>query len=359
MFKKIETWKHENGPQLLQNDNDQQKIANLVDSLTHASKFARSRQQPPYIEYSEYGEPESNDVYDIDTRNAKNAMKRTNTELIIAQKKGQSEYVGFVEPKVSNQMKHRETMKKRVEVEQTVQQANLKPMLHVGQSLSTPVHQSALECFSDLALSRLLHIQRNISLLNLFDRSTGTAVFSAVATTCMLAMAAGVATGSYYYFKVRSQKTPTNSCDFTYAPTGPGKTKKKKGSGDEGLAYKAQLHHYQQAKQKIISGENGAVTIPDAYESSETSDDENNFSVYECPGLAPTGDLEASPSCLPVIQQYGGTRRGHRNRMEMECLSEVCKIEKCVSDIIDLADKWENLSAQLEATKKAIFETKL
>ncbi|EJW78758.1 hypothetical protein WUBG_10334, partial [Wuchereria bancrofti] len=54
----------------------------------------------------------------------------------------------------------------------------------------------------------------------------------------------------------------------------------------------AQLHHYQQAKQKIISGEDGTITFPDGYESSETSDDENNFSVYECPGLAPTGDIE-------------------------------------------------------------------
>ncbi|VDO34386.1 unnamed protein product [Onchocerca flexuosa] len=96
----------------------------------------------------------------------------------------------------------------------------------------------------------------------------------------MLGVVIGVATGSYYFFN-----------DFTYAPTGPGKSKKKKG-GDEGLAYKAQLHHYQQAKQKIISGENGTVTLPDVDESSETSDDENNFSIYECPGLAPTGDIE-------------------------------------------------------------------
>lgn len=32
--------------------------------------------------------------------------------------------------------------------------------------------------------------------------------------------------------------------------------------------------------------------MPDADETSETSDDENNFSVYECPGLAATGDIE-------------------------------------------------------------------
>uniref|UniRef100_A0A0R3RTW3 Neural proliferation differentiation and control protein 1 n=1 Tax=Elaeophora elaphi TaxID=1147741 RepID=A0A0R3RTW3_9BILA len=194
---------------------------------------------------NEYNEPESNEIYDIAIENAENAaVEGTAGKLMAAQKKGQSEYVGFIEPKASNQMKHREILKKRVEDHQWVQQTNTKPMLHL-----------------------------------------------AVATVCMLAVVIGVATGSYYFFKDRSEKSPADSCDFTYAPTGPGKSKKKKG-GDEGLAYKAQLHHYQQAKQKIISGEDGAVTLPDAYESSESSDDENNFSVYECPGLAPTGDIE-------------------------------------------------------------------
>lgn len=33
--------------------------------------------------------------------------------------------------------------------------------------------------------------------------------------------------------------------------------------------------------------------MPDPDEMSEASDDDtNNFSVYECPGLAPTGDIE-------------------------------------------------------------------
>ncbi|MCP9263086.1 Protein cab-1 [Dirofilaria immitis] len=146
-------------------------------------------------------------------------------------------------------MKHREVMKKRVEDHQIVQQSNLTPPLHIANFLTL-----------------------------------------AVATICMLAVVIGIATGSFY-FSIRSQKASVDNYDFTYAPTGPGKSKKKKG-GDEGLAYKAQLHHYHQAKQKIISGENGVVTLPDVYESSETSDDENNFSVYECPGLAPTGDIE-------------------------------------------------------------------
>lgn len=92
----------------------------------------------PAYDNDEYGEPESNEEYDIDMENAVHTadVKGTDTKLVTAQKKGQSEYVGFIEPKVSNQMKHREILKKRVDEHETVQKANLKPMLHLGNFLS-------------------------------------------------------------------------------------------------------------------------------------------------------------------------------------------------------------------------------
>ncbi|VIO88932.1 Uncharacterized protein BM_BM2329 [Brugia malayi] len=294
----------ENGPQLSHYDSDKQ-IATLMHLLTQTNK---GRRQSSYND--EYSESESNVMYDINIENAENApVQGTAAKLITTQKKGQSEYVGFIEPVSNqiNQIKHREMLKKRVEDQQMVQQTNLRPMLHLGNFLTL-----------------------------------------AVATACMLAVVIGIATGSYYFFKDRSQKSPADSCDFTYAPTGPGKSRKKKG-GDEGLAYKAQLHHYQQAKQKIISGEDGTITLPDGYESSETSDDENNFSVYECPGLAPTGDIEnifnVLPSCgieLPDVVDLH----------IMKCLSDIREVEKCINIMVDCVDTWRNLSAQLEATRK-------
>lgn len=65
------------------------------------------------------------------------------------------------------------------------------------------------------------------------------------------------------------------------------------------MAYKAQLHHYQQNKQKIIGADEGlsnGVAINNNNDLDDISDNEadleHNFSVYECPGLAPTGDIE-------------------------------------------------------------------
>ncbi|KAK6112609.1 hypothetical protein QQG55_48355 [Brugia pahangi] len=39
----------------------------------------------------------------------------------------------------------------------------------------------------------------------------------------------------------------------------------------------------------------------------------------------------------------------------MKCLSDIREVEKCINIMVDCVDTWRNLSAQLEATKKATF----
>jgi hypothetical protein len=137
-------------------------------------------------------------------------------------------------------------------------------------------------------------------------QSSGNVVFIALITMCCVVSIVGVVGGAYYYNNARKANENTFD-DFTrYSPAGPGRDKKqKKGrsgsggsnvteNGDESLAYKAQLHHYQQTKQKIIGAEEGMAGIPGVEEDDKSDDEleEHNFSVYECPGLAPTGDIE-------------------------------------------------------------------
>ncbi|MFH4973914.1 hypothetical protein AB6A40_000623 [Gnathostoma spinigerum] len=167
-------------------------------------------------------------------------------------KKGQNEFVEFIEPKAAKQLKHSEIIEKRVEA-------------------------------SEVVRKKIAPIVRGSDF-----------VFIAVGTVAVIAAVVGVTGGGLYLRRLKARNNATERSDFThYAPTGPGRDKKKK-KGDETLAYKAQLHHYQQTKQKIISGEEQLADMGDN-ETSDASDDEdgiNNFSVYECPGLAPTGDIE-------------------------------------------------------------------
>ncbi|XP_066513296.1 neural proliferation differentiation and control protein 1-like [Hoplias malabaricus] len=64
-------------------------------------------------------------------------------------------------------------------------------------------------------------------------------------------------------------------------------------SGDKKLAQSAQMYHYQHQKQQLLSLKQRDE--PKILESGATSDEENedgDFTVYECPGLAPTGEME-------------------------------------------------------------------
>ncbi|KDR22956.1 Neural proliferation differentiation and control protein 1 [Zootermopsis nevadensis] len=78
-----------------------------------------------------------------------------------------------------------------------------------------------------------------------------------------------------------------------YGVTGP--NKEISPTGDRRLAQSAQMYHYQHQKQQIIAMEsrvtnerNGSVSEAE----SEEENEEGDYTVYECPGLASTGEME-------------------------------------------------------------------
>ncbi|XP_030388611.1 uncharacterized protein LOC115634829 [Scaptodrosophila lebanonensis] len=78
-----------------------------------------------------------------------------------------------------------------------------------------------------------------------------------------------------------------------YGITGPNKDVSP--SGDRKLAQSAQMYHYQHQKQQIIAMENCQAVDGSCGLSDVESDDDNeegDYTVYECPGLAPTGEME-------------------------------------------------------------------
>lgn len=178
-------------------------------------------------------------------------------------KKGQYEFVEFIEPSLNAKLRGIESMEKRVPMDE---------------------------------------FQDDSSHFNLFVNSGNLLFLAAVATCCVMA-AIGVTGGVYYYNRVRAARDDPFDEFMRYSPTGPGRDKLKKAHlppshrvqspGDENLAYKAQLQHYRQTKQKIIGAPNGLPADHiQTYSEDEEDYDQNNFSVYECPGLAPTGDIE-------------------------------------------------------------------
>lgn len=67
-------------------------------------------------------------------------------------------------------------------------------------------------------------------------------------------------------------------------------------SGDRRLAQSAQMYHYHHQKQQMISSEKvadaGQHPSTSDVDSDEEENEEGDYTVYECPGLASTGEME-------------------------------------------------------------------
>ena len=106
-----------------------------------------------------------------------------------------------------------------------------------------------------------------------------------------------VLAGGVCYFKMNK----TKSSGFEgkaglFGPSGGGgvsksgslKSNSSSSSGDRRLAQSAQMFHYQHQKQQMIAMEKANTdTKQDQSDNSEGEAEEGDYTVYECPGLAP------------------------------------------------------------------------
>lgn len=96
-----------------------------------------------------------------------------------------------------------------------------------------------------------------------------------------------------YFNSLHKKAKAAADVDYpAYGVTGPyaGGHKDSSPSGDNRLAQSAQMYHYQHQKQQIIAMENHNNVDKNGPHSEAESEDENeegDYTVYECPGLAP------------------------------------------------------------------------
>lgn len=124
----------------------------------------------------------------------------------------------------------------------------------------------------------------------IYDIYFTTIVGVASGLTVFLIVGAG-----FLFHRARKNAKAAEDVEYpAYGVTGPGKEISPT-SGDRKLAQNAQLYHYQHQKQQMIAFDsnsgndrrNGAVS------DNESEDgEEGDYTVYECPGLAPTGEME-------------------------------------------------------------------
>jgi len=160
------------------------------------------------------------------------------------------------------------------------------PVAHAVKSPTTPRSQDA---FADIYLTAL------------------------VAGCTASAVAAMLAFGVCFY-RWQSRVKSAQDVEYpAYGITGPGPSANSKGSlksspssgwikppksvasGDKKLAHSAHMFHFQHQKQQVIAMESHSGCDRRASNSGGESDEDNeegDYTVYECPGLAPTGEME-------------------------------------------------------------------
>ncbi|KAM4877867.1 neural proliferation differentiation and control protein 1 [Thomomys bottae] len=110
-----------------------------------------------------------------------------------------------------------------------------------------------------------------------------------------VAGAAAVAVAALCWCRLQREIRLTQKADYSTAkaaPRSPGTATPGISPGDQRLAHSAEMYHYQHQRQQMLCLERhkGPPKALDSASDEETED--GDFTVYECPGLAPTGEME-------------------------------------------------------------------
>ncbi|KAI1294900.1 Neural proliferation differentiation and control protein 1 [Halotydeus destructor] len=136
-------------------------------------------------------------------------------------------------------------------------------------------------------------------------QNAGDIWFVAIVVGSCLAAMLGVFGAGYCVYKFNQQNRAAADCDYpAYGVVGPMTMKDPATAGrssaspssDRKLAQNAQMYHYQHQKQHLTEktiGVSRHTSASDA-ESEEEENEDGDYTVYECPGLAPTGEMEVN-----------------------------------------------------------------
>ncbi|XP_055456234.1 neural proliferation differentiation and control protein 1 isoform X3 [Psammomys obesus] len=109
-----------------------------------------------------------------------------------------------------------------------------------------------------------------------------------------LASTAALAVAALCWCRLQREIRLTQKADYAATAKGPTlPTTPRISPGDQRLAHSAEMYHYQHQRQQMLCLEQHKE--PPKELESASSDEENedgDFTVYECPGLAPTGEME-------------------------------------------------------------------
>ncbi|CAF2738337.1 unnamed protein product [Rotaria sp. Silwood2] len=154
--------------------------------------------------------------------------------------------------------------------------------------------------FVDHANARAEYLQSNAA-LNSIERKKrrNDTLFIVIVGTCCVVGFVGLVAAAIFWYKIQKRAEAAVDAEYpSYGVTGPvssgSKISPSSTMSDRKLAQSAQMFHYQQQRQQMMAQEKAHLDAKPVH--SDDSDDEapggGDYTVYECPGLAPTGEME-------------------------------------------------------------------
>jgi predicted nucleic acid-binding Zn ribbon protein len=164
-----------------------------------------------------------------------------------------------------------------------------------------PDNNNAIEpWFVDTAIERTERLQSTGDLTKYEQKKRrNDTLFLMVVGTCSLVGVVGLVAAAIFWYKIQKRAEAAIDAEYpSYGVTGPGSSGSKispsSTMSDRKLAQSAQMFHYQQQRQQMMAQEKAHLDVKPDH--SDDSDDEapggGDYTVYECPGLAPTGEME-------------------------------------------------------------------
>jgi len=150
------------------------------------------------------------------------------------------------------------------------------------------------------AVERAERLQSNAELNSIQRKNRrNDTLFIAIVGICCVVGVVGLVAAATFWYKIQKRAEAAGEAEYpSYGVTGPNASGTKISPSstmcDRKLAQSAQMFHYQQQRQQMMAQEKAHLDAKPV--NSDDSDDEapggGDYTVYECPGLAPTGEME-------------------------------------------------------------------
>ncbi|KAL2092630.1 hypothetical protein ACEWY4_012428 [Coilia grayii] len=163
-------------------------------------------------------------------------------------------------------------------------------------SATTTTNANATSSNSSISTTLAWHLPLSAAMQRgplIIPDSTDDHTFLIMTGVCLMVAASVLVLATTFWVRLRRGMRLAQKVDYPAFGVLAPHSQDSTSSGDKKLAHSAQMYHYQHQKQQMLSLKHRDESkMPESGATSDEENEDGDFTVYECPGLAPTGEME-------------------------------------------------------------------